>query len=72
MKLSDYRKNRNLSQQEVAERMGVSQAFVSMIESNDNPTIRTLRNYFNAMGYVLSIEPKFEGYKSILKKKDYV
>jgi|LauGreDrversion4_2_1035121.scaffolds.fasta_scaffold821365_3 transcriptional regulator with XRE-family HTH domain len=72
MKLSDYRKNRNLSQQEVADRMGVTQAFVSMIESNNNPTIKTLRSYFNAMGYTLSIEPKFEGYKSILKKKDYV
>ena len=72
MKLSDYRNNRGLSQTEVAKRMGVTQAFVSMIESSNNPTIKTLRSYFNAMGYTLSIEPKFEGYKSILKKKDYV
>lgn len=70
MKLSDYRNNRGLSQTEVAKRMGVTQAFVSMIESHNNPTIKTLRKYFNAMGYILKIEPKFEGYKALLKKED--
>lgn len=69
MKLSDYRNNRGLSQAEVAKRMGVTQAYISMIESHNNPTIKTLRKYFNAMGYTLTIEPKFEGYKSILKKE---
>ena len=70
MQLSDYRKNRNLSQVEVAKRMGVTQSFVSLIEKSNNPTIKTLRAYFNAMGYKLTIEPKFEGYNALLKKQD--
>lgn len=70
MNLSDYRKNRNLSQVEVAKRMGVTQSFVSLIEKSNNPTIKTLRAYFNAMGYKLTIEPKFEGYHALLKRKE--
>jgi transcriptional regulator with XRE-family HTH domain len=69
MKISDYRVNRNLTQKEVAKRMGVSQAMVSLIESSNNPTIGTMRNYFNAMGYTFSIEPKFIGYKALLNKE---
>lgn len=68
MKLSDYRKNRGLTQKEVAKRMGVTQAMVSLIESSNNPTIGTMRTYFNAMGYTLSIEPKFVGYKALLNR----
>jgi len=70
MNLSDYRKNRNLSQVEVAKRMGVTQSFVSLIEKSNNPTVKTLRAYFNAMGYKLTIEPKFEGYQALLKRKE--
>lgn len=70
MRISDYRKNRGLTQDEVAKRMGVTQVYVSLIESRQNPTIKTLRAYFNALGYSLSIEPKFVGYNSILKKQD--
>ena len=70
MNLADYRRNRGLTQREVAKRMEVTQAMVSMIESSNNPTIGTMRNYFNAMGYTLSIEPKFRGYESILKTKE--
>lgn len=70
MNLADYRRNRGLTQREVAKRMEVTQAMVSMIESSNNPTIGTMRNYFNAMGYTLSIEPKFIGYNTILKKTE--
>lgn len=70
MKLSDYRRNRGLTQKEVAKRMEVTQAMISMIESSNNPTINTMRNYFNAMGYTLSIEPKFRGYEALLKTKE--
>lgn len=70
MRLSDYRKNRGLTQGEVAGRMGVTQVYVSLIESRQNPTIKTLRAYFNAMGYTLDLEPKFVGYNALTKKKD--
>lgn len=68
MQLSDYRKNRGLTQKDVAKRMSVTQSMVSIIELNNNPTIKTLRSYFNAMGYELNLEPKYVGYKAILKK----
>lgn len=67
MQLSDYRRNRNLSQKDVARRMGVTQAMVSAIETRNNPTVKTLRAYFNAMGYSLEIIPKFVGYKALNK-----
>ena len=70
MRLSDYRKNRGLTQDEVANRMGVTQVYVSLIESRQNPTIKTLRAYFNAIGYKLDLEPKFVGYTALLKKQD--
>jgi transcriptional regulator with XRE-family HTH domain len=50
--------------------MGVTQVYVSLIESRQNPTIKTLRAYFNAMGYTLDLEPKFVGYNALTKKKD--
>lgn len=68
MKFSDYRKNRGMTQEEVANRMGVTQVMVSKIERSGNVTVKTLRQYFNAMGYKLDIEPKFVGYNSFKNK----
>jgi transcriptional regulator with XRE-family HTH domain len=70
MELKDYRQNRGLTQVEVAKRMGVTQVFVSQIEKKENPTVKTLRAYFNAIGYKLDLEPKFVGYTALLKKQD--
>ena len=64
MRFSDYRKNRGLTQEEVAKRMGVSQVMISKIERSENITVKTLRQYFNAMGYKLEIEPKFVGFNT--------
>lgn len=49
--LISYRKNRGLSQKDVAFRMGVTQAAVSQFENHDaNPTLSTIRRYAAAVG----------------------
>ncbi|MFT3877898.1 MAG: helix-turn-helix transcriptional regulator [Propioniciclava sp.] len=49
------RKKRGLSQQEVGEIMGVSQASVSQFEAHDsNPTLATIRRYAHAVGALVT------------------
>lgn len=48
--LVEVRKRRGLSQQQVAERLGVSQPMVAKFESYDsNPTLATIRRYAHAV-----------------------
>jgi len=53
------RESRDVSQAEVAERIGLSQQAISRIEQpNQNVTIETLRKYLNALNYTLEITIK--------------
>lgn len=49
------RKERNMTQDELAERMGVKKAQVSRIERGSNPTFSTVIRAFNALGMGVSL-----------------
>lgn len=54
-RLIELRKEHSLSQQEIADRMGVSQPAISELERYDaNPTFSTLRRYAHAIGARIS------------------
>lgn len=62
--LVDLRRSRQISQETVAIRMGVSQPTVSAFERYDaNPTLSTIRRYALAVGARLNLEviPDYEG-----------
>lgn len=54
-----WRKERGLTQTEVAERMGTTQAQVSKLERNPDPRLSAVRAYAAALGVdlVISVEP---------------
>lgn len=56
--LKEARKSQDVTQKQVAERMGVSQKRVSTLESGDvdKTEVRTLRRYLKAIGWTLRIE----------------
>lgn len=49
------RKERNMTQDQLAELMGVKKAQVSRIERGHNPTINTITRAFNALGMAVSL-----------------
>lgn len=49
------RKERNLTQGQLAELMGVKKAQVSRIERGNNPTLSTITRAFNALGMAVSL-----------------
>ena len=49
------RKERNMTQDQLAELMGVKKAQVSRIERGHNPTITTITRAFNALGMAVSL-----------------
>ncbi|MBF0584655.1 MAG: helix-turn-helix transcriptional regulator [Magnetococcales bacterium] len=56
-KLIEVRKAANLTQEQVAERMGVQKHTISKLENNKNsPTIATLKRYAEALGCTLKIQ----------------
>jgi transcriptional regulator with XRE-family HTH domain len=55
--LTEARKAANLTQEQVAERMGVQKHTVSKLENNKNsPTVATLKRYAEALGCSLKIQ----------------
>lgn len=58
LQLVEAREAAGLTQQQVAERMGVSQAQIARIEKRgyDSYTLRTLQRYLNALGEQFSLE----------------
>jgi transcriptional regulator with XRE-family HTH domain len=53
----DARKNADLTQKELSERTGITQADISKLESgNANPSLRTLRRLAKALGMRLKLE----------------
>lgn len=49
------RKERNMTQDQLAELMGVKKAQVSRIERGYNPTLNTITRAFNALGMTVSL-----------------
>ena len=49
------RKERNMTQGQLAELMGVKKAQVSRIERGDNPTLSTITRAFNALGMAVTL-----------------
>lgn len=55
-KLLKIRQAESLTQQDIAERSGLSQQAVSRVERMQGTTLETVIRYLSAMGYVLGIE----------------
>lgn len=50
VELVSIRQNCEVTQTELAERMGVSQVTISKLERSDNPTLESVRRYIEALG----------------------
>ena len=59
MHLQDLRRARQLSQEDLAERLGASQPEVSKMESRADMYVSTVRRYIEAMGGELDIVARF-------------
>ena len=57
--LGELRRDSGLSQHDVAEELGVSQASVSKIERQDYPQVSTLMRYLDALGANLELRVVF-------------
>lgn len=68
-RLREMRERRNLTQQQVAERMGVSQPRVAAIEKGEVPAteVGTIERYVSALGGKLEIVADFDGERLALK-----
>lgn len=53
--IREARKQKNLTQNQLAELMGVKKAQVSRIERGHNPTLNTIARAFNALGMSVSL-----------------
>jgi DNA-binding XRE family transcriptional regulator len=58
--LTEARENQGLTQQELADRLGVSQANISRIEHEEDLYLSTLRSYVEALGGELQVKAVFE------------
>jgi transcriptional regulator with XRE-family HTH domain len=58
-RLAELRKRRELTQEQVAQRMGVSVSRVSQIESGDVSTQEVLSRYVDALGGTLKLVADF-------------
>ena len=59
MPLAELRQARKFTQQQIAETLNIKQASVSMMESQTDMYISTIRKYIQAMGGKLEIVAKF-------------
>lgn len=59
MHLDELRRARDLSQQELAERLGATQPEISRLERRADTYVSTLRRYIEAMGGQLEIVARF-------------
>jgi DNA-binding Xre family transcriptional regulator len=59
IKLQQLREARDVSQEEVARTMGISQAALSRLEHRTNITIGTLQRYIEALGGQLEVRAVF-------------
>ena len=59
--LTEARETQGLTQQQVASKLGVSQANISRIEHEEDLYLSTLREYVEALGGELQLKAVFEG-----------
>ena len=53
--LVEYREKRDMTQKELADRLGVKQQVVAKIENGSNITLETLIKFLNVLGIVLKV-----------------
>jgi len=58
--LQELRRRRGVTQEELAELMGVRQASISKLERRDNVTVATLQGFVEALGGTLEVRARFE------------
>jgi transcriptional regulator with XRE-family HTH domain len=59
--LAQLRRRKEITQEELAAALGVSQVNVSRIERADEPQIATLRRYIEALGGELIVQARIDG-----------
>lgn len=58
IRMKETRKKANITQQEMADRLGVTQQSISKIESaGHNVTVENVQSYLKELGYTLEIVP---------------
>ena len=57
--VSQLRKDKDLTQQELAELLEIRQSAISKLESQDDVMLQTLERYVNALGGELEVKAKF-------------
>jgi DNA-binding XRE family transcriptional regulator len=66
IRLAALRKENNTTQKELAERMHISQASISQMESQGDMQISTLLRYIHALGGTINIQVEIGGQTTIL------
>lgn len=59
MSLSEIRKTRGITQNDVAELLNIKQSSVAQLEKREDTYISTLRNYLHALGGELELTARF-------------
>ncbi len=59
--LAQLRRRKKISQEELAAALGISQVRVSSIERADEPQLRTMRRFIEALGGELIVQAKIDG-----------
>src|SRR5438093_621002 len=54
--LVEYREKKDMTQRQLAERLGIRQQVVAKIENGSNITLETLIKFLNVLGIVLKVE----------------
>lgn len=68
--LSELRKSLNLTQEEVADKLGVVQSALSKIEHKDDIQVSTLSRYIKSLGGSLTIVARFPDKEIIISQFD--
>lgn len=68
--LSEIRKSLNLTQEEVADKLGVVQSALSKIEHQDDIQVSTLSRYIKSLGGSLKIVARFPNKEIIISQFD--
>ena len=68
--LAELRKSLDLTQEEVADKLGVVQSALSTIEHQDDIQVSTLSRYINSLGGSLTIVARFPDKEIIISQFD--